>query len=336
MKFKAAFGPTLDQIHDTLVSGFTGYKLSNGKYLTATNTNNTTPSGGTYPFLAFRTGRFQLTPWKDYQYSLSWDIPATLTVQGPGEDGEIQARKVVSDLILRTMQLIGLPIDDQGNIVPLSDKTLKMYDDGKLTFLCERGAPFLKSGTFQAIDDGLCTVDIVFHIEATMSFDQRELNYMKVGVLGINAVPPNGLFQDTQTDDGRGVHVVFGTSDESAFGGYSTPDPALSPGFTNSNQERPATPSPPGVQSLIVAAVNVTPYSLALSAGTPTGQLGAIATTQNYTATTVTAQATWQSSNAAVATVNAAGLVTRVAAGSCIVSCTYQGVASNSVAVTCS
>jgi len=334
MKFKAPFGPTLNQIHDALIAGFSGYQLSNGKFLTATNTNNTTPSGGSFPFLAFRSGRFKLTPWKDFQWSLSWDIPATLTVQGPGEDGEVQARVVISDLIMRTMQLIGLPQDDKGNVVPLSDSTLCLYDAGKLTFLCERGAPFLTTGEFKAIDDGLCRAELVFHIESTMSFDQRELNLMKVGVLGVNAVPPNGLFQDPTNVDGRGIHTVFGTSDETGYGGYATPDPALPTGFVNSNQERPdsnAAPSPN-----ITTQVNVTPYSLALSVGTPTAQLSAIAQSQSYITQYVTSQAAWQSTNASVATVSASGLVTRVAAGSCTVSCTYSGTASNSVAVTCS
>jgi hypothetical protein len=334
MKFKAPFGPTLDQIHDALVSGFQNFKVSGGKFLTATNTNNTTPSGGTYPFLAFRTGSFRLSPWKDFQWSLSWDIPATLTVQGPGEDGEVQAREVLNDLILRTMQLIGLPIDDTGQVTPLNDKTIRLFDEGKLTFLCERGAPFLTSGKVAAVDDGLCRVELVFHVESTMSFDQRELNLMKVGVLGVNAVPPDGLFQDPTNVDGRGIHTVFGTSDETGYGGYATPDPALPTGFVNSNQERPdsnAAPSPN-----ITTQVNVTPYNLALSVGTPTAQLSAIAQSQSYITQYVTSQAAWQSTNASVATVSASGLVTRVAAGSCTVSCTFNGVASNAVAVTCS
>jgi hypothetical protein len=334
MKFKVPFGPTLDQIHDALVSGFQKFRLSNGKFLTATNTNNTTPSGGTYPFLAFRTGRFSLKPWKDFQWSLSWDIPATLTVQGPGEDGEIQARQVLNDLILRTMQLIGLPIDDKGKVTPLNDNTIRLFDEGKLTFLCERGAPFLTSGNVSAIDDGLCRAELVFHVESTMSFDQRELNLMKVGVLGINPVPPDGIFQDSTTDDGRGVHLVYGTSDESGFGGYASKDPALPQGFINSNQEKPDSNVEP-TQS-VTAQVIVQPYSLALSIGTPTAQLSAIAQSQSYITQYVTSSGAWQSSAPSVATVSASGLVSRVAAGSCTVSCTFNGVVSNAVAVTCS
>ena len=339
MKFKAKFGPTLQQIHDTLVAGFAGYALPSlpGKVLTATNTNNNTPSGGTFPFLAFRTGKFTLTPWKDYQYNISWDVPATLTVQGPGEDGEITARLIVNDLIERTMMLIGLPIDDKGNVVPLSDKTLKLFDDEKLTFLCERGAPFLKSGEVHAVDDGLCRAELTFHIESTLSVDRREMNLMKVGVLGLNPVPPGGLYQDATSPDGRGIRMVFGTGDETAFGGYNTQDPNLTklnpvPPLDFRDNAVVAGPRP----NDIVTRINVTPYSGSVSVGTPTVQLSAIAFYQNSSSIYVTSSATWQSSDPTVATVSSAGLVTRVAAGSCNISAQYSGVSSNSVSITAS
>lgn len=335
MKFKAKFGPTLEQMHSALVSGFQGITLTNGKTLTATNTTNTTPSGGVYPFLAFRTGKFKLTPWKDYQYNISWDIPATLTVQGPGEDGEITARGVINDLILRTMMLIGLPVDAKGNVVPMSDKTLKMYDDGKLSFLCERGAPFLTSGDVTGVDDGLCRAELVFHIESTMCFDQRELNLMKIGVLGLNPVPPDGLFQDTTATDGRGIRMVFGTADETAFGGYNTQDPNLS----GLNPIPPLSQVPNAqVQGLrpseVITRIDVHPFAASISSGSPTSQLSAIAFYQDSHSTYVTSSAAWTSSDPTVASVNTAGLVTRVASGSCTINCLFGGVTSNSVAIT--
>jgi len=323
MKYRPAFGPTLQQIHDALVKGFQDVRLQSGAFLTATNTNNSTPSGGTYPFLAFRTGSFRLSPWKDFQWSISWDIPATLTVQGPGEDGEIQARLVLNDLIERTMELVGLPIDDKGQVVPLNDDTIRLFDDGKLTFLCERGAPYLTSAVVRAVDDGLCRVDIVFHIESTLSLDRRELNRMKVGVLGIVPVAPG----DVQTTSESGITLVART-------GYASADPSFPSTVYNSNQEQgPANvvASPPLNQQ--TASVNVTPYSVALSAGTPTATVAAIAFAVDASSQYVTNTGTWSTSNAAVATVSN-GVITRIAAGSCTVSCTYGGVVSNAVAVT--
>lgn len=336
MLYTPDYGPTLDQIHDALAQGFHGFRLTNGKQLTASNSTRSTPSGGQYPYISFRSGAGQFSPWKDFQWSLSWDIPATLTVQGPSEDGEAFARQAIFDIVARTTALIGLPLDDNGNVVPFGDDTLKLFDDGKLKFLCERGAPYVKSFNVRAIDDGVCAVDLVFHVEATLSVDTRKLPRMKVGVLGVNAVSPNGLYQDTTAEDGRGIAMVFATSDERAQGAYTSRDPQLSDGFVNSNQERPNTnqaASPPLNQA--TASVNVSPYTLSLSAGAPTASLSAIAWALDSSSQYVTQSGTWISSNTAVATVSSVGVVTRVAAGSCTVSCTYNGVASNAVAVTC-
>lgn len=334
--FKPAFGPTIDQIHDLLTSGFQSLTLSNGKFLTASNKTRTTPSAGQYPFLSFRSGSGQLTPWKDFEWQLSWDIPATLTVQGPSEDGEGTAREAVFDIIARTTQIVGLPVDDDGAIVVLSDETIKLFDDGKLTFLCERGAPYVKSFNIRPIDDGVCAADLVFHVESTLSVDTRELVRMKVGVLGVNPVAPSSLYQDTTAEDGRGIAMVFGTDSERGFGGYTSSDPSTPPGVINSNQEQPdsnvAASQPLNQQT---ASVNVTPYSVALSAGAPTASVSAIAFALDSSSQYVTNSGTWSTTNAAVATVSA-GVITRVAAGSCSVFCTYGGVASNSIAVTSS
>jgi Right handed beta helix region/Bacterial Ig-like domain (group 2) len=56
-----------------------------------------------------------------------------------------------------------------------------------------------------------------------------------------------------------------------------------------------------------------------------TSQLSATASLANGTAQTVTRNATWQSSNAAVATVSAGGLVTAVVPGTARITATYQG-----------
>jgi Big-like domain-containing protein len=57
-----------------------------------------------------------------------------------------------------------------------------------------------------------------------------------------------------------------------------------------------------------------------------TSQMVATATLSGGTTQDVTTQATWQSSNTAVATVNASGLATGIAAGSVQITATYQSV----------
>lgn len=319
-----AIGPTLDQIHSTLVSAFKGYKLSDGKFLSA-STRHEPISGGTLPLIAFETGSFTMSPWQDFVDQLTWDIPATLTVQGVGEDGETKARQVVQDLILRSKQVAGLPIDEKGKLIPFGDKTVKLWDEEKLTFLTDRGAPYLKSARFILEQDGICKVYITFHVEAIMSLDQRQLPLMKVGVLGVNTVRPTELYQDAT--DGRGVAIVFGSPDEKGFGGYASGDPSQ-PGSTGS-----VAGSPPAD---LVAQVNVTPYAVSISAGTPTAQMTAIARFNNWATQYVTSGAAWATTDSLVATVSASGLVTRVGAGSCNIFCTYGGTVSNSVPVTSS
>jgi hypothetical protein len=79
-------------------------------------------------------------------------------------------------------------------------------------------------------------------------------------------------------------------------------------------------------------ATNTTPTvtTLSVSGNAPhigaTSQLTATATLSNGTTQTVTPQASWASSDADVATVNSAGLVTGVNAGSADISATYQNV----------
>lgn len=282
-----SFGPTLDTIHQTLVSGFHGYKLPslNGKQLVATNTNNTTPSGGNMPFLAFRTGTMTFSPWKDFEWYVSWDIPATLTVQGPGEDGEISARKVLMDIVQRTMMLVGLPVDLSGTLLPLDSGTVAAYDSGEYVDLCERGAPLVKSAAVVPLDDGLCRVELVFHVESTLSLDERVLVEFDKGTV------------------------------KTASGDQLTTDLTIFPS---------------------VVRVDAIPYAVSLSASNASASLRAQTLNKDFATTNdVTSSGTWASSNTGVATVSAAGVVSRVAAGTATITCTYGHVTSNGVVVTC-
>jgi hypothetical protein len=79
------------------------------------------------------------------------------------------------------------------------------------------------------------------------------------------------------------------------------------------------------VTQAVVVAVNVMPAVLSLPAGTGS-QLQAIATFSDGTQQPVTSSASWQSSQAAVATVNAQGYAAAVGKGVAVLSAGYQGV----------
>jgi len=85
----------------------------------------------------------------------------------------------------------------------------------------------------------------------------------------------------------------------------------------------PASPSPPAAPT--VTSTGVTGTATFTARGQAV-QLTATATMSNGTSQVVTGQATWQSSNAAVATVTAAGSVTSVGNGEATITATYQGV----------
>jgi hypothetical protein len=86
-----------------------------------------------------------------------------------------------------------------------------------------------------------------------------------------------------------------------------------------SESNTPAAPSGPTVASVAVTGS-------APTIGT-SAQFSATATLSNNATQNVTAQATWSSSNPAVATVSASGLVAAITAGEVDIAATYQTVA---------
>jgi hypothetical protein len=92
----------------------------------------------------------------------------------------------------------------------------------------------------------------------------------------------------------------------------------------SSDSTTPTTPTTPSTPSPSVTSVAVT--GQAPNVGL-TSQFTSTATLSNGTTQNVTSQATWQSSNAAIATVSNAGVVTAVAPGEVDITATYQSVA---------
>ena len=84
-----------------------------------------------------------------------------------------------------------------------------------------------------------------------------------------------------------------------------------------------STPSTPVAPTAAVSSIAVSGNSPALG---DTSQFTATATLSTGTTQDVTAQATWQSSDAAVATVSSAGVVRSMAAGEADITATYSGV----------
>lgn len=304
---------TLGLIHQTLVDGFDGYSLNSGKQLSAdTNPDNIEAvSDDALPFLLFDIGNAQTAPWQQFQQSVSWDIPAILKVKGASEDVNAIMLETLQALMQRTQELIGLPINEKGKVTPFTNASARLFDEGKLGFIAERGGPFLRSFATDPSIGSYATAKLVFHVEATLDFDPRgELPKAVQILLGI--IPMTGsLAIDPTLPDPYGIPVF--------------PRDSLR-GLQN---------SPPVADADRVVEVLANPYAVSLSAGSPTAPLSAIVKYANWNTVHVERLATWQSTNGLIATVDAAGVVTRVAAGTCTVSCTLNGVTSNGVAITC-
>lgn len=318
----------LSQINEALVQGMDGLILSNGDRLTADHKPDSIEkvSDDQLPFLLFDIGRMAFAPWQFWQESVSWDANVTLKIKGEPGDVDAAILAVLVDMIAQTKRITGLPIDKDGKVIPYGADTRKLFDRDELTFLVERGAPYFKTISVRPSDGPYCTADLVMHLETVIDVDPRgPLPRAQVAILGVNA-QEQGIAADTSLPDPQSIAVVA-DSDLRAWGGYDTPDPL--------NRRRPGRFVAGVAPRDVIKSLAVTPYSAALSAGTPTAQLAAIVTMANWSSSYVTPVVTWMSDTPGVATVDSNGLVTRVAAGSASISCTYQGAASNAVAITC-
>lgn len=323
--------PTIENVHSTLLTAFNGFPLRDGSYMSAGDDYDDVDHvpNGQLPYLLFEVGNIVLRPWQNFQQWIAWDVPATLKVIG--EAGPAMKRRLLAtyhDLVARTKQVVGLPVDDSGTLVPFSDKTMALYDRDQLTFLADRGAPYITNFVPDRVGGAFGYARVMFHLETVIDYDPRQLSTVEYFQMGINPQLPGQLFDDP-TLLGRTGIAVTPPENVLAFGPYTTSDPRVNP---LGGRFTPPVPGTDPRETLI--SVNTTPYALALSAGSPTAQLTAIATWGNYRSAYVQGQAQWTSTNPSVATVSG-GLVTRVAAGSTTVTATFNGMASNTVTVTC-
>jgi len=326
---------SLEQIYDALVQGYTNTPIPGTKWkLTAAHKpdNIDDVSDDKLPFLLFDIGTLALTQWKVFEQYTTWNVSATLKVKGePGDVDKIFLR-VIQALMLRTYEILGLPVDDKGNVVPFNQATATLFDQDKLTFLAERGAPVITAIQTQPSDGKYLKATVQFGVQCVLNLDPRNPPIAKVAIMEVASIPGGPITGDTTLPASVGIPTFSSSDDHAVTLGYDTASPtSLGPG-----QGIAGTPPSQQLRSLVINTGTATPYALSLSAGTPTGQLAAIATFMNWQSNYVTQVATWSSSNTAVATVDANGLVTRVAAGSCTVSCSIYGATSNAVAVTCS
>lgn len=321
---------TLNLIMMSMISGYDGLELDDDLLLSADKKPDSIEvvSDDVLPFLLFESGNIKITPWQSWQDSVSWDLQATLKIKAPAEVIDDVMLETVQRIMQRTAELIGLPIDQDGKVVPFTTATASRFDSGDLTFVAERGAPFLTSVVTHPSQGSYATASLVFHVESTIDNDPRGALPLALQIrFGI--IPMSGsLAQDQTLPEPYGIPI---TADSSFRGitAYNTRDPLW-------RTRNPPLKQIAGVSDADLVVRNLaTPYTATLTSGAPAIQLSAIAGYANWNTVHVEQLGTWLSSTPAVATVSAAGLVTRVSAGSTTVTNTFGGVVSNGVAITC-
>lgn len=324
---------TLKRIFETLIAGFDGLPIEGDTILTAKANPDRIEktSDAALPFLNFDIGSAKLTPWQFWTEYLSWDINATLKVHGPSEDVKILILIAQQAIWEQTKRLIGLPIDEAGNVVSFTPKSARRFDTGELTFLCERGAPYLTNMSAPVIDGHYATSGITFHIETTIGMDPRvDIPKALYPFMGIRPVYPGQTFTDSTLPPPVAV-AAFSDLERQGWTAYNTSD-------TSSGGNRRVIPNVQGTTpDKQLRDIVLTPQSATLTAGSPTAQIQAIARFQNWSSAYVTGlgATSWTSTSPSVASVSSAGLVTRVAAGTTSITCSYGGATSSVSSITC-
>lgn len=312
-----------------LVEGYNGIQLSNGESLQSSTTKNeATPS------LLWKVAGWKSNMWQaPYQYQVQWDIPCELRVatEAANPDALIDA---LDDLDTWSSFIYGLPVDEAGNVVPYGGK---VYDrlsklDKIFSIATRFVGPYIQRVTVRPTeaDNALAIADVLFHVEFVADATPKANAKAMVFVVGANILYPNHT-NNPQAENAPYSYPAPATADTFAQGAFAKPDTTL----TIQGVETHAG-FPPIVQDLPsvdgtgdpVKEITIYPATFTVSAGTPTKQLTAIAF-HDSGATEVPAF-TWASTNQAVATVEANGLVTRVSAGTTTITASYGGASGSS------
>ncbi len=330
----------LDGVYRTLVAAFHGAELTDNVLTAEGHVTNVDAVGrGQLPYLAFQTGTVDLSEWgrDDWTDEVKWTIPAQLVVESDVADGGALMRVLLADLLQRTRSVRGLPVDEDGNVVPDdgSMEHVKRMQGGEIEMVADRRGPHLASirvdGPF---DSGRYVATLSFKLAFLMTLDPRDLQRAQVAVLGVRPVDLARSNIDTSLPPELQMVPRFEDSERKAVGRFTEPypyvikdgRPVIGYGFKAQVDGTP--------HSQIPVAAQCDPMSVTLAA-LATKHASLLITMQDRSMHRVSDVASWSTSDAGVATVSAAGVITAVAAGTATITGTYSGL-SGACAVTVS
>lgn len=327
-------------IHKAIVAAFNKMPLSRNQLLSSTYSHTEA-----MPSLVWQVGKYKSEPWTDEKYQVTWTIPAKLTVKSTQANPE-RLLEVVGDVQDWCGAIVGIPIDADNNIVPRFSDQLKQFRAGKVNEIAERFAgPYIVDVSVPEATNGAGDVyvaNITFAVEFLASYPKAEEFPIRQFILGIQPMDPefksigynpNKPFE-LQLPLAKDPDVVSRTP-------YADPETILRTtagdriygSFPPLLTDYAAVAGPDPATTLV--RLDVLPAAFTLSPGSPTLKASAIGYFMDGGTARLDAAAMWQTSAPLVATVGVDGLVTRVGAGTTIITASYNGL-SNTALVTVS
>lgn len=324
-------------VHKALVAAFHHAPLSREQLLTSTYGKN-----DALPSLVWKIGAWKEQDWSDGETRISWTIPARLTVRSVQDDPQ-RVLEVVSDIEDWCDAIQGIPVDANNKIIPRFNDQLERFRKGEIRSIAERfSGPTVAGITFSESAGDVYTADFLFSLEFVVEHPQPENGVIRQFVIGIQPMDPQYVSIGYDPNKPFELQLPLATGrDVYSRTPYVNPDTVL----RNAAGDRLYGAFPPllkeykavrGVDpGTTLARLDVIPGAFTLSPGSPTKKADAIGYYLDGGTVRLDTQATWQTSAPLVATVGADGLVTRVGAGSAVITATYNGI-SNTASVTVS
>lgn len=329
---------SIARVYRALVEGFNGIELSTGQYLTSS-----TDPKSQVPSLTWALAGWQSEFWQPFKSRVQWDVPALLRVQGEPHNHDV-ILNAIDDVDNWCSQIYGLPVaqfvTDTGEeierVVPFGEQQQELERLGRLESIAERFAgPYINRVTIRpdATDNSFSVADLLFRVEFVLNYEPRVTASARFFQVGAN------IYDPARTDFAPGekydVRRPPEDDDRKMWTAFAKPDTTLNYGGRVVHASFPPVvhdvPSVEGSDpETTLIRLDVIPGAASVAA-LATQQMLAQGGFKDGGTISLTAAATWSSSDEDVATVSSAGLVTGVASGTCTITATYNGISGTAV-----
>jgi hypothetical protein len=283
------------------------------------------------PCIRWSIGSWTTDSFAPFKTRVTWDVPAEVMI--PCEPGDPFVPLTALEAITSRGDLVdGLPVDRKTGkpiIAGRDDVEMLTRQERIVTYGERMAGPALRTmrTTPAEADNGFAKIDTVWRLEFVLDSTPGPLGVVRQFTVGTNIGDPAGAWTKQPIGDDMEI-VIPVAADKRSQGAFSKPDTTLTGGgivyqggFPPLVRPLPLAGGPD--EDEILREIAVTPRTATVAT---TQQLTAIGTYTNYNTALLTARASWSTSDALVATVSSAGLVTAVGSGTATITATYQGI----------